>query len=96
MLLNLYIAVCRSFPMSQFSTIGSVSTKYASVSANRINDQGQVPESKNCKLCRKRLSTNHFLNPKTGLLFSVCDICRQRKRDKYWSLCILFSFMDRK
>lgn len=40
---------------------------------------------KNCRLCRKMLSNDHFVNPKSTSLFAVCDICRKRKRDKYWS-----------
>lgn len=40
---------------------------------------------KNCRLCRKLLSNDHFVNPKSTSLFAVCDICRKRKRDKYWS-----------
>lgn len=48
------------------------------------NDSPELNDSKNCKLCRKRLHNSHFYNPKNGLLFSVCDICRKRKRDKYW------------
>ena len=48
------------------------------------DDSSEVSDSKNCKLCRKKLHNSHFFNPKSGSLFSVCDICRKKKRDKYW------------
>lgn len=48
------------------------------------DDSLEVNDSKNCKLCRKKLHNSHFFNPKSGSLFSVCDICRKKKRDKYW------------
>ena len=47
-------------------------------------DSMELSDSKSCKLCRKRLHNSHFYNPKSDKLFSVCDICRKRKRDKYW------------
>lgn len=61
------------------------SSKYSDRRNSRSHEEATPSDGKNCKLCRKKLSNEHFLNPKTGLLFSVCDICRKRKRDKYWS-----------
>ena len=48
-------------------------------------DEDEIAGEKSCRLCRKVLPNEHFFNPKTGSLFAVCDICRKRKRDKYWS-----------
>ena len=53
-----------------------------------VNPEEESDDSsgeKSCRLCRKILSNEHFYNPKNGSLFAVCDVCRKRKRDKYWS-----------
>lgn len=71
--------------MSQIIPVSSTPTKYSASPHAGAQESTASADSKNCKLCRKRLLNEHFYNPKTGLLFSVCDICRKRKRDKYWS-----------
>ena len=67
-------------------TVTTMSSKFCNHRAIHTSDETTLADSKNCKLCRKRMSNEHFKNPKNGSLFSVCDICRQRKRDKYWSI----------
>ena len=71
--------------MSQIIPSTNTPTKYSASPHSDAQQTDGSTDSKNCKLCRKRLLNEHFYNPKTGLLFSVCDICRKRKRDKYWS-----------
>ncbi|KAK8824132.1 hypothetical protein WA556_003457 [Blastocystis sp. ATCC 50177/Nand II] len=70
--------------MSQIIPSTTTPTKYSASPHSDAQQTDGSADSKNCKLCRKRLLNEHFYNPKTGLLFSVCDICRKRKRDKYW------------
>ena len=67
-------------------TVITMSSKFCNHRAIHTSDEPTLADSKNCKLCRKRMSNEHFKNPKNGSLFSVCDICRKRKRDKYWSI----------
>lgn len=80
-LINWQISIIHLLTIFMLSKKRSNSTSIDELSDDSI-------EEKSCRLCRKILSSDHFFNPKTGALFAVCDICRKRKRDKYWSIYV--------